>query len=380
MIISLDRNELIDKLKVFSSVIDRKDKLESLRFLKVKEIKGVLYVIGSNGTLKLISNIKNYEFKEFKNRKEFLLEPFKTLEFAQKVNGEKIEIDVDEKKEIVIVKCKKSKITLPSYDSKSFPNLNFPNGDFSFKINCSDLIDILNKVKNSVSYATNRPILNGINIKCENKKIYFQSSDSYRVSKTSYYCDYIDEKENFDVVIPISTIKFMMKIIDRNKDDFIKFDVAKDSIIMRYKEYCFGTKIIEGVFPNVDRAFPKSYEMELKFHGQILIEILKRCSIIKNEDSISNITINIDLENNSIKVNSYVSQVGKIEDEFNDFEIISSNSKNIEISFNSEYLQNSLSCIDTDYVLMKIGGSLKPCLIQDSQEKDIQLILPVKTI
>ena len=83
------------------------------------------------------------------------------------------------------------------------------------------------------------------------------------------------------------------------------------------------------------------------------------------------------LENKVLTINSYASEIGKVEEKLTvDTDVASA----IDISFSSKYMLEALRTIKEDEILLLMTDDIKPIVIKSvTDESLIQLILPIKT-
>ena len=90
-----------------------------------------------------------------------------------------------------------------------------------------------------------------------------------------------------------------------------------------------------------------------------------------------NTTINNADIDNQMVINSYASEIGKVEEKL---DIETSNDANIDISFSAKYMLDALKTMKDDDILILLNGEVKPIVIKSvTDESLIQLILPIKT-
>ena len=87
--------------------------------------------------------------------------------------------------------------------------------------------------------------------------------------------------------------------------------------------------------------------------------------------------IKMKIENKEMIINSYASEIGKVEEKLS---IDTDPSSNIDISFSSKYMLEALKTIKEDEILLLLTNDVKPIVIKSlTDETLIQLILPIKT-
>lgn len=374
----INRSDLLEKMRILSSSIDKTFPISAVRMVKMK-FGNDIKLVSTNSDFTVITSINDFECEDNDNH-ELLIDPFKVHSFLSTLKGNMITLVATDKN--ITIKDGKSKMQMAIGDIKDYPKISTKHGNNSFIVDTEEFEKVLNKVKDSISYASTRPILNGVNmVGNENGTLRLQTTDSYRLSR----CDLkINVSENFNIVIPSKCIKFILKNVNSQKYEKMKFIIENKEVFIQYGDYILKSRIIDGTFPNMDRILNQNSIIDLKVPTDMFNDIIKKCQIVRDTDSTCLITLNYSHDDNKIRAVSQIKGISKIEDELYVEEInFDSNKNDISISFNADYLQSAIQNIDTNSFIMNICGELKPCFILDNLKEDeqngIQVVVPVRT-
>ena len=374
----INRRDLLEKMRILSSSIDKTFPISAVRMVKMK-FGNDIKLVSTNSDFTVITSINDFECEDNDNH-ELLIDPFKVHSFLSTLKGNMITLVATDKN--ITIKDGKSKMQMAIGDIKDYPKISTKHGNNSFIVDTEEFEKVLNKVKDSMSYASTRPILNGVNmVGNENGTLRLQTTDSYRLSRHDLK---INVSENFNIVIPSKCIKFILKNVNSQKYEKMKFIIENKEVFIQYGDYILKSRIIDGTFPNMDRIINQSSIIDLKVPTDGLNDIIKKCQIVRDTDSTCLITLSYSHDDNKIRAVSQIKGISKIEDELYVKEInFDSNKNDISISFNADYLQSAIQNIDTNSFIMNICGELKPCFILDNLKEDeqngIQVVVPVRT-
>lgn len=374
----INRRDLLEKMRILSSSIDKSYPISAVRMVKMK-FGNDIKLVSTNSDFTVITSINDFECEDNDNH-ELLIDPFKVHSFLSTLKGDMITLVATDKN--ITIKDGKSKMQMAIGDVKDYPKISTKHGNNSFIVDVEEFERMLNKVKNSMSYVSTRPILNGVNmVGNENGTLRLQTTDSYRLSRHDLKNNI---SENFNIVIPSKCIKFILKNVNSQKYEKMKFIIESKEVFVQYGDYILKSRIIDGTFPNMDRILNQNSIINLKVSTDGLNEIIKKCQIVRDTDSTCLITLNYSHDDNKIRAVSQIKGISKIEDELDVEELhFDSNKNDISISFNADYLQSAIQNIDTNSFIMNICGELKPCFILDDLKEDeqngIQVVVPVRT-
>ena len=87
--------------------------------------------------------------------------------------------------------------------------------------------------------------------------------------------------------------------------------------------------------------------------------------------------VKMHLSNKELVINSYASEIGKVEERV---KVDCNVDTNLDISFSSKYMLEALRTFKDEQILILLNGEVKPIVIKSTEDESlIQLILPLKT-
>jgi DNA polymerase-3 subunit beta len=259
-----------------------------------------------------------------------------SVKFAQSLAACKYECQVLFKDGFVEVKNSKSKFKLMSVNPESYPSYPEIGKQSKLEINGSQLID---SIKSAAIIAPDndvRHFLNGVKIGSS-----VCATDGHRLIR-------LDSEQCQDAIIPIKAIKSLPDIIGDIylSDNFISI---KSDVIT------FKSKLIDGRFPDVDRAIQKPEKMAIIDSGELKDAV--RSAIITANKTTNAIRIEINPDGGKVTASGQNN-----EQSFISFD--ADTSDHIEMAFNAKYILDAMSyytgkieiCFSAGQMIIKTDG------------------------
>ena len=266
-----------------------------------------------------------------------------------------------------------SKFNLLCIASDNFPLSEENFSQTSFEVAPQNFLKLLNKAKISISNDETRHYLNGIYLHKTNlqNKSYLTgvATDSHRLSSSSLE---IDPNTNFEpIILPRKTIFQLISLLEQNNSN-IKISNNKSKIKFEIGGGFLISKVIDGRFPDYGKVIPINNDKILQLKLNDFKNSIERVTTV-SLDRKEGLKMNIDKNFLQLSVNSPNSGEGveKIEAKFN--------SDNMNISFNSRYLIDIASQIESDLIVLNLKDTGSPVLIKDMSDKNsFHVVMPMK--
>jgi DNA polymerase-3 subunit beta len=141
--------------------------------------------------------------------------------------------------------------------------------------------------------------------------------------------------------------------------------VKRDTIFL-------SMRLIEGKYADYRRIVPKKYPQALKLDRDVLLHSLKRVSLVSTDKSRS---VTISLDNGKMELSSQSPELGDAKEEMN----VEYEGEPIRIGFNSKYLIDALSTIESESVLLELRGKQHPGVIRSTDGSNhTSVVMPMR--
>lgn len=234
-------------------------------------------------------------------------------------------------------------------------------------INATEFKEAVNSVVFASAINDTRPALNGVYIKTDKNKMYLVATDSYRLAEKK-----IDVKnsKNIEVIVPVRSMQELVRIIGEY-DGNVDIYANENQVMFVTPDFEFISRLVEGKFPDYQQIIPTATETKVVCNAEEFLNIIKVASLFSEESAVSLSA------NPKGKLTAYSSSsqfgdsTGNCEAEVE--------GKEIEIVFNSKYIIDLLTIINSGKVELSLNGKLNPGLFKKKGDQSFRyVIMPLR--
>lgn len=268
--------------------------------------------------------------------------------------------------------------TLPPADYPSFPVYS---GDRLSEVDPQALAGLFNKTVFAVSDDDARPNLNGVFLKYNNNDgvATIAATNGYGLAVSKKYLNPNGAISGFKdgVIIPSESFDDIKRILNSSKNSSpLHMSCENGFVFFKRGEALLAVRIIDGEFPSYEKVIPPPTENVLKVNKQYLVDALKR-GMILSPPYIP--CVKLTLSRVDDKVNMYFANP----DIGDATERVTSNfsgAENAEIEVNAAFLIDALGVMESEDVVITLGGKVSPITLTGADDKDfIYVLMPVKS-
>jgi DNA polymerase III subunit beta len=264
-----------------------------------------------------------------------------------------------EENEWVRVNCAKSNFRLAGVSRDTFPEVpNFKSAPM--KLSARVFNHFIQNTSFAITQEQSRFTLSGAKFMVENGSVKMVTTDGHRLA-------YIEKKENIDgtmdALIPKKALVELTKIA-RDANGEVSFGEDPNHIFFEVDGRLLITRKLSGTFPNYEMVIPKGNDKVAIFDCEEMKAAIRRVSLMADERTRS---VKFHIKQGEIQISSQAAEEGEAD------EIVSAdyNGEEVQVGFNSQYLQDFLNVVgsgetnnadgeqesDGDKVKVKEGGS-----------------------
>jgi DNA polymerase III subunit beta len=291
--------------------------------------------------------------------------------------GGELSLAHDRSEGVVRLSARENEYRIRAYAAEDFPQLPRFDEAAAFKMSGEALVETVEKVSRSYSRDETRPVLTGILISFEESRVRMVTTDSYRLSikETELATTFDGSKE---AIIPARAMQEVSRIFSSSEEEQVEVILSQNQALFRIGDVLFGTRLIEGNFPEYKRLLPNAFEREISVRREDLIDTLRRVNLFAQRQT-PPVPVSMAFSEGAVEVMVRNGEVGEARER-----LPATSEDDFHISFNPSYLLDGVSAIDSERVLFKLNESLKPGLIvpengEDGEEPDfLYLIMPMR--
>jgi DNA polymerase III subunit beta len=280
---------------------------------------------------------------------------------------------------VVRLSARENEYQIRAYAAEDFPRLPEFDEAGAFGMSGEALVETVEKVSRSYSRDETRPVLTGILISFEESRVRMVTTDSYRLSikETELATTFEGSRE---AIIPARAMQEVSRIFSSSEEDRVEVALSENQALFRIGDVLFGTRLIEGNFPEYKRLLPNAFEREISVSREDLIDTLRRVNLFAQRQT-PPVPVSLAFSEGAVEVTVRNGEVGEARER-----LPATSEDDFNISFNPGYLLDGVSAVDSEKVLFKLNESLKPGLIvpdssagEAGEESDfLYLIMPMR--
>ena len=269
--------------------------------------------------------------------------------------------------------------SIRAYAADDFPQLPGFDAEDSFKMSGDVLVETVEKVSRSYSRDETRPVLTGILISFEENRVRMVTTDSYRLSIKETELATTAFEGSREAIIPARAMQEVARIFSGSEEEEVEVALSENQALFRIGDVLFGTRLIEGNFPEYRRLLPTSFEREILVNRDDLISTLRRVNLFAQRQT-PPVPVSLSFSEGSVEVLVRNGEIGEAHERLQ-----ATSEDDFFISFNPSYLLDGVSAVDSEKVLFRFNEALKPGLIVPGSEADgegepdfLYLIMPMR--
>ncbi len=217
-------------------------------------------------------------------------------------------------------------------------------------------------------------VLKDLNIKNFSPSYISTSTSNGELNENEFKTSSLSKTRYMSCIIPKKPLSIVNNFSTK-EDDIVEVSLNKSHAYIKVGNIETTTRLIEETYPNYKNVLPSESPYKITVDRIDILSSLKRVSIYANK---TNNFIKFSISENKLKIltrdNSFCNKA---------FETIPCHyeGENFEIGFNSKFLIETLSKIDTDEAVLHIGGPHRAVLLFPSNQLEnedvLLLVMPV---
>ena len=377
MRIGFDAAVLSKVLSHLQSVVDRRSPILVILNVKIVADEESNEVLLSTTDLEILSTAKvSAEVLESGS----ITVPVLTLyEIVRKQEaGTEMTLEYEASEASAFLKSLDSEFELPTVSASEFPEFDLGEKGVEFSINSEILDTMLRKVRHAISDEEARYYLNGVflhTFEAENGDLYLRAAatDIHRLARAQ--CSLPKGAEEMpDMIIPKKTVGEIIKLFESYKGD-VKVFASNHRIILEVGNITFASRLIDGNFPDYNKAIPTSYNKHADVPSMELRRSVEMVTSVSN-DKIR--VVNLSFSPARVVVSSSSNSNGKASGT-REVKAMYNDENNVAIGFNARYVLDFLTLVDDPTIRIHIDNRENAVVMEEPGKADsLYLLMPVQ--
>ena len=265
---------------------------------------------------------------------------------------------------------------LVGYDSEEFPQKPELENASTWEIDAKTLGNAITKTIFATATADIRPVMTGVLCELKPEDVTFVGTDAHRLVR--YLNTSIKTGLEASFIVPRKPL-LLLKSILQSFDGNVRVDFNESKVGFSLESLSIVSKLIEGKYPNYSAVIPMNNANVLKIERLPFLQRMRSISPYANQSThqvrlkLEPTTMRLTAENLDVSYRATATVPCNFEGE---------NEEAFEIGFSSKFLQEILSYLDSDEVIMKLSvptaaGLIFPHVEEEKEESILMLLMPV---
>lgn len=331
--------------------------------------KNVLTVSASDLETTMTSSI-NIESKDSGNiaiPAKLLLDTLKTFP------EQPLTFSIDKKKSSIEIGSDYGKYKLTGHDGDEFPKVPAIESASSIAIDSMLLASAVNKTIFATGNDDLRPVMSGVFCQLATDSITFVATDAHKLVR--YRRNDAKAQKASSFIIPKKPLNLLKNIISSVNGE-VKIEYNNSNASFSWENTQLICRLIDGKYPNYEAVIPKENPNKLTVDRLALLNSIRRVSIFSNKT-----THQVRLKMAGSELNISAEDLD-FANEANERLTCSYNGEDMEIGFNSKFLVDMLTNLESDNVNIEMSapnraGILLPAEKENPGEDVLMLVMPV---
>ena len=300
--------------------------------------------------------------------------PAKRLtELVRKQTGSEIRVSVDERGTAKIVSSG-SRSSMVCMDAADFPDVVDVQNGSTVRLKAGPLKNAVSRVMFAVSSDEARKVLTGVRMEAGSSVTKLITIDGFKLALRNIEAD--NEvpagKDAVKATIPGYVMARLGKLIP-DDDSEVTLTFSPSHCMMAFGGVTMYTTLLTGEFIEYDNLVRGSSKSEVLIDQDALFAAIDRCSLMAREGKSNLITMDIGPETMTMRSRA---ETGDVSEEIP----IALQGDPVKISFNAQYLGETVRNAETEKIRIYFNGPVSPCLVRpDDGTAFTYLVLPVRT-
>ena len=295
----------------------------------------------------------------------------KVFDIVKELQDEDVKIRSTEQLWIHIT-CGSSEMRLPSVEVGLYPQTVLEDLPQSVTISVDDLKQCIDMTLFAAITNESRRNLMGVCLSStSDQQTRWLSTDGHRLAQILKSVDDLNFSEDHEVIVPRKALTEVRRAADLFGQTVV---ISFDERVMQFTggRISFKTRLIEGKFPNCDPIIPKDNTMEIIVNRESFINSLRIVSSISSEKLRP---VKLLISQGVLKMESEKADYGEVVDEIE----VGYEGDPFQIGFNSRYLLDVLSVIESEDIKLECKNSMSPTIIKSTvDESFLSVIMPLR--
>lgn len=369
MNILINSSLLQKSLQLLGGVLNSNNSLPILDNFLFEIHPGQLVISASDLETAITVQLEGIETKE----EGVLCVPAKLLmDILKSIPDHPLNFAIDSKTYSIEISSEFGKYKLNGLNGDDFPKAPSLTSEKSFKIPSDVMARAINKTLFAAGNDDMRPVMSGVFFEIHENETRFVATDAHKLVR---YTRAETGGDPASFIVPRKPLNLMRGILGGMRTEVL-VQYADNNALFTFDNVTIMCRLIEGKYPNYEAVIPKENPFKLSIDRSDFQQSIRRVSVFANKT-----THQVRLKMGGSELHLSAEDLD-YSNEANERLNCSYVGDDMEIGFNSRFLQEMLSNLDCDNVTLEMSapnraGILRPVELIDENEDILMLVMPV---
>ena len=358
----ISRDQILAPLQQIVSVIEKRQTMPVLSNVLLQIDEQQLVMTGTDTEIQIVSKLM---LESIDQPGAITVPARKFLDICRLLpSSSEIRFELHEDK--VKLTSGRSRFSLTTLPAEHYPEFNESQFEYQFLLNAGKFKKGLDKTLFCMANQDVRYYLNGLLLHVSNAKLKLVASDGHRLA---IFEDDIGHSTGYEarIIMPRKAVQELSRLLDDPEAE-LNIQFSNNHIKLHYKDVVFSSKLIDAKFPDFSKVFNQEFKTPLMIQKQLLREALTRVAILSNEKYKG---VTFDINGDLLKLSTHNPEHDEAEEEL----IIDHQGQALSISFNSQYILDAVSNLDSELAVLTIAGNASSCFIEEPEQPLFKFIV-----
>ena len=275
---------------------------------------------------------------------------------------------------VLALRAGRSRFTLQTLPENDFPDLAAGEMTHTFAVAAADLKRLIDKTQFAISTEETRYYLNGIYLHAattgKTQTLRAVATDGHRLAQVELALP-AGAAGMPGIIVPRKTVGEVQRLIEDN-DAEITIELSQGKIRFTIGDVVLTSKLIDGTFPDYARVIPSGNDKELIVDKKEFEQAVDRVSTVSSERGRA---VKLSLSSGRLVLSVTNPDSGSATEELE----VEYAAEPLDIGFNSRYLLDIASQIESEAAVLKLADPGSPTLIEDRDSKGtLYVLMPMR--
>jgi DNA polymerase-3 subunit beta len=275
---------------------------------------------------------------------------------------------------VLALRAGRSRFTLQTLPENDFPDLAAGEMTHSFMVGAAELKRLIDKTQFAISTEETRYYLNGIYLHAAGtskaQTLRAVATDGHRLAQVELALPK-GAAGMPGIIVPRKTVGEVQRLIEDNEAE-ISIELSQGKIRFTIGDVVLTSKLIDGTFPDYARVIPSGNDKELVVDKKEFEQAVDRVSTVSSERGRA---VKLSLSSGRLVLSVTNPDSGSATEEIE----VEYAADPLDIGFNSRYLLDIASQIESEAAVLKLADPGSPTLIEDKDSKGtLYVLMPMR--